>query len=241
MPLSCAQIVNLATQDARKPGFLSQAGQLFQMILDDLCYKFDLNINLMPALVNLTGSPTPPQFIGTQPGVGPYPLPADYLRMAQDEVIYSYQGAPQKMVNENLSVIDLIGLQQINTTYPQIFATDTSTSPPSLYVWPPPQAVVSLDIRYYRLQQSIPTPETSTTIPWFQDAMYLKSRLTGELLKPGAAAKPFLQESQILLEQFLKMEDDSEGRATIIKLDERQFNRGGGGYARLPRTKGIDF
>jgi hypothetical protein len=162
--------------------------------------------------------------------------------MAQDEVLYSFQGAPQKMVNVDLSEIDFAGLLPLNTTYPSIFATDLSTSPPSLYVWPPPQGQINLNIRFFQLQPPIPPPiQNSSVVPWFQDGMYLKSRLTGELLKPGAAAKGFLQESQLLLEQYLKMDDDSEGRATIAKLDERQFGRGGRGYANLPRTKGLDF
>lgn len=247
MPLTCSQIITLALQDARKNapfassgGFSLQAGQLFQMILDDLCYKYDLKINIQPALVVLTGIPTPPQFIGQTPGVGPYPLPVDYLRMAQDEVVFaSAGGSPHKMVNDDLSSIDLVGLLPTTTSYPEIFATDFSTEPPSLYVWPPPISVINLDIRYFKLQAAITSPQSSLTIPWFDDAMYLKSRLTGELLKPGAAAKPFLEESQLLLGQYLKLEDDSEGRAIIMKMDERQFPRGRN--SKLPRTKGQDF
>jgi hypothetical protein len=253
MSLNCQQLITLALQDARKNvplktggGFSSQAGQLFQMILDDLCYKRDLKINITPALVVLTGIPAPPQFRGVTPGVGPYPLPADYLRMAQDEVTYaSAGGSPHKMVNTELSEIDLIGLLPTTTNYPEVFATDFSTAPPSLYVWPPPISVINLDIRYFKLQPAIVTlgnhnpPDSSIVVPWFVDQMYLKSRLTGELLKPGAAAKPFLDEADMLLDQYLKLEDDSEGRAIVMKMDERQFPRGRS--SKLPRTKGQDF
>lgn len=247
MPLTYSQIITLALQDSRKNvpfatggGFSLQAGQLFQMILDDLCYKFDLKVNITPTLVVLTGIPTPSQFRGVTPGVGPYPLPADYLRMAQDEVTFaSAGGSPHKMLNTDLSEIDLVGLLPTTTNYPKMFATDFSTTPPSLYVWPPPISVINLDIRYFKLQAPIPLPASSATVPWFNDAMYLKSRLTGELLKPGAAAKPFLEESQLLLDQYLKLEDDSEGRAIIMRKDERQFPRGRTSV--LPRTKGQDF
>lgn len=262
MPLTCAQIITLALQDSRKNapfaaggGFSAQAGQLFQMILDDLCYKYDLRANIASATVALTGIPTPPYFIGSTPGVGPYPLPADYLRMAQDEVVFSSgSGSPHKMVNDDLANIDLLGLLPTSSNYPEIFATDFSTTVPSLFVWPPPSGLINLDIRYFKLQPAIVTlgtnpfvagigggtpPESSTVVPWFNDQFYLKSRLTGELLKPGAAAKPFLEEAQILLGQYLKLEDDSEGRAIIMKLDERQFPRARS--ARLPRTKRQDF
>jgi hypothetical protein len=252
VPLTCAQIITLALQDSRKNvpfatggGFSAQAGQLFQMILDDLCYKYDLKVNIAPGLIVLSGTPTPTQFRGFTPGVGPYPLPADYLRMAQDEVFYASGGAPYKMVNAELADIDLVGLLPMTTRYPELFATDFSTVPPSLFVWPPPISVINLDIRYFKLQAAIVTlgnhnpPETSTIVPWFSDQMYLKSRLTGELLKPGAAAKPFLEEAATLLDQYLKLEDDSEGRAVIMKKDERQFPRGRN--SKLPRTKGVDF
>ena len=247
MPLASADIIKLSLQDARKNapfavggGFSLQAGQLFQMILDDLCYKYDLKVNLASVNVPLTGLPTPPNFIGVTPGVGPYPLPANYLRMAQDEVTYaSAGGSPHKMVNDDLSSIDLLGLLPTNTSYPQIFATDFSVSPPSLYVWPPPISLINVNLRYFKLQPAITTPQSSNVAPWFADGLYLKSRLTGELLKPGAAAKPFLDEAAGLLEQYLKMEDDSEGRAIIMKLDERQFPKGRS--SRLPRTKGQDF
>lgn len=246
MPLTCSQIITLALQDSRKNvqgatggGFSSQAGQLFQMILDDLCYKYDLKVNITPGLIVLSGTAIPSQFRNYTPGIGPYPLPSDYLRMAQDEVFYASGGAPYKMINTDLSDIDLIGLLPMTTRYPELFATDFSSTPPSLFVWPPPISPINLDIRYYKLQPSIPTPASSVTVPWFNDAMYLKSRLTGELLKPGAAAKPFLEESQLLLDQYLKLEDDSEGRAILAKMDERQFPRGRN--SKLPRTKGIDF
>jgi hypothetical protein len=244
MPLNVSQLITLALQDARKNtsfatggGFAIQAGQFLQMILDDLCYKYDLKININPALIPLTGSPTP--YAGAQPGVGPYPLPSDYLRMAQDEVVYSASGAPRKMVNDDLSSIDLAGLLPLTASFPELFATDFSTSPPSLFVWPPPSSVVNLNIRYFRLQPAIDTTPASVVVPWFQDQMYLKSRLTAELLKPQPEAKAFLEEASVLLGQYLKLEDDSEGRAIIMKLDERNFRRGS--RMGLPKTKGFDL
>lgn len=230
-------------QDARKTGFVSQGGMLFQMILDDLCLKYSLKINLKPFNLILAPIPSPP-FVGSMAGAGPYPLPADYLRMAQDEVNFNFGGSPQKMVNVDLADIDFLGILPTNANFPNVFATDLATSPPSFYCWPPPSSgVISVNIRYYKMQAPIlPSPQTSTTPPWFQDAMYLKTRLTGELLKPGAAAEPFLEkEAPALLAQYLKMEDDSEGRATLVRLDERQFGKGGRGYGNLPRTKTFDF
>jgi hypothetical protein len=246
MPLTCSQIITLALQDSRKNvpfatggGFSSQAGQLFQMILDDLCYKYDLKININPVSLLLTGNPTPPQFIGITPGTGPYPLPADYLRMAQDEVTFNFGNAPFRMVNTDLSDIDLLGILVTTNNFPSVFATDFSTTPPSLYVWPPPISPISLNLRYFRIQPPIPSPQSANTVPWFNDGMYLKSRLTGELLKPSSMAKGFLDEAQGLLDQYLKLEDDSEGRAIIMKKDERQFPSGRS--SKLPRTKGQDF
>ena len=41
MSLTSAQIVTLACENARCPGFTSQAGQLLKSILSDLCQTYD--------------------------------------------------------------------------------------------------------------------------------------------------------------------------------------------------------
>jgi hypothetical protein len=246
--LTTAQLITLALQDARKAGslgtgFSPQAGQKLNLILNELNLLYDLPMATASATVTLTGSPTgPPGWVGMQPGVGPYNLPANYLRMAQDELVYSFQGAPQKMINVDLAQIDFQGMLQLNTNYPENFATDINTAIttgfPSLYVWPPPSGAITLNFRYFSLQPDIATPETGGTQPWMQLGTYLLARLTGEMLEPDPRADRFHLKAEKLLQTYLATVDDNEGRAMIIKLDPRNF---GGGRGDLRRTKGIDF
>ncbi len=248
--LSTAQLITIACQDARKigsngTGFSPVAGQKLNLILNELCFLYDLPINLTPATVVLTGIPAGPAgWKGVMPGVGPYALPSNYLRMGSEEVIYNYQGAPQKMVNVDLADIDFAGLYPLTTNYPTIFATDINTDiagVPSLYVWPPPAGAITLDIRYFALQPDISTPETSSSMaPAFPFQNYLLARLTSELLKPDPRWKEFRADSDVLLNAYLKNVDDNEGRAMVCKMDPRQFSPAGA-YNRLPGTKKLSF
>ena len=250
--LTTAQLITLACQDARKigsngTGFSPVAGQKLNLILNELAFLYDLPLNVFPTTVALTGIPAGPSgWHGVMPGIGPYALPSNYLRMEQDEVIYNYQGAPQKMVNVDLSDIDFLGLYTLTTNYPSIFATDINSTLqplgfPALYVWPPPSGAITLDLRYYGLQPDIVTPETSAAMtPAFPFQNYLLARLTSELLKPDPRWKEFRADADMLLNAYLKNVDDSEGRAMVCKMDPRFFSPAGS-YSRLPRTKLIDF
>jgi hypothetical protein len=236
----------MACQDARKAGsqgtgFSPIAGQKLNLILNELCVIYDLEVNTKPGTVVLTGIPTgPPGFVGVMPGVGPYPLPADYLRMAQDEVIYSFDNTPQKMVSDDLSVLDFLSLEPVTTNFPTRFATDINTSPPSIYVWPPPQGAITVNFRYSTLEADISTPETSASQPWMKLQTYLICRLTAELTKPDPRWKDFAAEAEALLGKYLESTDDNLGRAMTIKLDERNFS-GAGAYYKLRATKNNPF
>lgn len=237
MPLTSAQIVSLSVQSARVPGMTSQAGQTLNAILSDLCQTYDFAKALNTTTVVLT----------SQVGSGPYPLPADYLRLAIDEAVYQVDGVPYVMVNIDLAEFDaavqVAGLQN----YPVNFTTDPSQTPPVMYVWPPPTGVFNVQIRYYRQMADITTPETSATVPWFPHQNYLIKRLSGELMQQIAnddRYKDFLGSSEDgtgaagILREYLRLQDDDEGRAKTVKLDRRRFGRN---FGRLPATKLIGF
>ena len=90
--LTSAQIVTLATQIAKVPGMVSQAGMLLNMVLADLCQTYDFevargnfNFNFNPGLI----APPP---TNVTPGGGPYPLPADFLRMNKGDCYWTLLG-----------------------------------------------------------------------------------------------------------------------------------------------------
>lgn len=236
MALQAQQIVTLATQVAKAPGYIVQAGQLLNMILAELAETYDLEAARKSAVVNLTPSL----------GSGPYPLPDDYLRMAIDEVIYYIDGVPQVMVSVDLSEFDASVQQAGISNYPEQFATDNSggVGNTNLFVWPPSGGSYALNIRYYSQPDDIVTPETSIVVPWFPNQTYLKTRLSGELMQLTGDSRmdDFLGSSptgaQGILDRFLKLQKDDDGRAKTVKLDRRRF---GARWDRLPNTKTIGW
>lgn len=231
MALSAAQIVSLACQDAAAPGYTTQAGQLLNFILQDLCQTYDFdkakgtfNFNFQPGLITTDIYPN------VQPGGGPYPLPADFLRMVDDkDCMWFLQGVPYPMVPCDLSEYDNEVQQAGLQSYPYVFATDVSQQPANLLVWPPASGAFPCMIRYFRQMPDINQPETSATVPWFPNTAYLRRRLGGELMgitddtrmddwlgdKPSGA--------QGILNRYLKMKDDKNDRSQNVKLDRRRF------------------
>jgi hypothetical protein len=222
------------------------AGQKLNLILNELCIVYDLPLNIVPFTVTLTGIPAgPPGWQGVTGGIGPYPLPANYLRMAQDEVLFSFEGTPFKMINVDLSEIDFSGLLPLNTDYPTCWATDFSTvetaGAPSLYVWPPPTGAIVLDLRAYTLQSDISTPESGTgQTPQFPLQSYLLARLTGDLMEPDPRADRFYKKAEMMLQKYLMTVDDNEGRAMVMKLDQRMWTPKGS-WDRLKPTKSLPW
>jgi len=242
MALTCAQIVDLASQMAKTPGMHVQAGKLFNAILQDLAqdYRFEASqgfftITFNPGLV----SPAP-----SVAGCGPYPLPADFLRMEYGDFWWELLGVPYFPVAIDLQQFDAqVQMAGLNS-YPYFYATDLSTSPPGLYIYPPPSGAFPAYGRYAKQQPDVVTPETDTTVPWFPNTNYLITRLAGEMMKISGDSRMqvFLGDGPEgaggMLSKFMKMEGDKGTRAQVIKLDQRRFGRN---FSRLPNTKTVGW
>jgi len=236
MALQAQQIVALATQIAKVPGYTLQAGQMLNMILADLAETYDLEVARKSATVNLN----------TTTGSGPYNLPSDYLRMAMDEVFYLVDGVPYVMVSIDLSEYDALVQQAGISNYPAQFATDVSGGVGNMlmYVWPPSGGSYNTTIRYYSQPSDITTPETSTSIPWFPNQTYLITRLAGELMKIAGDSRQqaFLGNgsdgAQGILHRYLELQKDDDGRAKTVHLDRRRF---GSRFDRQPNTKTLGW
>ena len=236
------QLVALCCQAADCPNYTSQAGQALNIILSDLCqdYDFDIargtfNFNMNPSQI-ISGAEFP-NFIQ---GGGPYPLPADFLRCKYGDVMWFLQGVPYVMIPIELYEMDASVQQAGLQAYPYWYSTDLSTSPPSMVFYPPPSGAFPTMVRYQRQMPDIVAPETSSTVPWFPNQAYLKTRLTGELfaLTDDERAPAFLGDgdmgAQGILRRFLKLVNDNENRAQTVKLDRRNFRQGS---RDLPNTK----
>lgn len=264
--LTSAQIVTLACQIAKTSGMLPQAGQLLNIILQELCQNYDLDA--------ARGAPYTFTFNGT---TGPYKLPADYLRMRKGKSFYIYNGQPYfmtyieleeydaliqqpgffdfprnitvDMANQNAGIGGEFDPQQFSSGF-NIGSTPTVPTVPQAYVWPPPSIVVPVTVRYYRWMPWIATPETSAVVPWFPNQQYLISCLAGRLMQiaDDDRANFFLTDKEeinaqgagVILRRYLTMKDDPEGRAKVVDLDRRRFGAQSN-WNRLPNTKSIGW
>ena len=243
MALTSAQIVSLACQDAATPGYVSQAGQLLNLVLQDLCENWDIDAAKGTTVFNFNASvlTNPALYPNVQPGGGPYAMPADFLRMVDPKsAIWFLNGVPYPMIPCDLSEYDNEVQQAGLQSYPYVFATDVSQSPANLLVWPPASGSYQCMIRYYRLMPDIATPETSATIPWFRNTNYLRTRLAAELMgiADDTRREEWLNRATALLLSYLKNKDDNGDRAKTVKLDRRTFRAA---WSSLKNTKTVGW
>lgn len=137
--LTANQIIALATEAAHCPGKTSQAQQLLNAILSDLCQERDFALARHQYVFTfstgvLSSSPlpaTPPSTFGS----GPYHLPLDYLRMsgssgssgAQKSFIWWLNGVPYPVIPVDLAEFDLQVQQAGLNSYVWLEATDMSS------------------------------------------------------------------------------------------------------------------
>ena len=251
MAQTAAQIVSLSCAIAKTPGMIVQAGQLLNVVLQELCQTYDFDVakktvfgTFNTSLVALLGD--------SVYGSGPYPLPADYLRAEIGDVFWTLPntGVKYPLIPIDLAEFDVAVQQAGLQNYPSFFCTDMSpndavqqgdtSGAPTFYIYMPPSGNYPYTIRYRSQMPDIATPESSTTVPWFPNQNYLITRLAGELMKisDDERAPRFLGEgpdgAQGILDRYLKLKDDKSNRSQSVKLDRRQF---GPSFSNLPNTK----
>lgn len=231
--LTAQEIVDLSTQIAKTPGYLTQAGKLLNMILEELAQTYDFDT--VRSVYNFN-------FV---PGPGPNPLPVNWLRGLDRSIFYVISEQPYIMVNISQQEYDRLSQTPGLASYPAYYYVDVTGDPPAnnMYVWPPAAGAYPVTARYYTTNTVIANPESSSTVPWFSNTNYLITRLAGELMKLGNddRVNVFLGDGDdnfvgaaSTLKRFLKMKDDSEGRVNTVQLDRRRF---GQAFSRLPNTK----
>lgn len=254
-----AQICARARTIAKNTGDLSVSGNLLNMVLADLCQTYDFELARGTYTFNFNPSSTSTAaFPNNVAGSGPYTLPANYLRTERGEFFWYLNGVPYPMISCDMSEFDNMVQTAGFQSYPAIFATDMSTAPPAgagalAVVWPPAFGSYSAMIRYFRQMADIGSgtltgqwnpgivaPELSTVIPWFTNQTYLITRLAGELMKETSDSRweAFLGNEQHgaqgILNRYLKLKDDGDGRAKRVTLDRRRFSKN---FQALPPTK----
>lgn len=238
MALQAQQIVSLACQVAKVPGYTSQAGQFLNTVLQQLAqdYDFDVIRKTYTSTFNTSTSGN-----GYAIGSGPNLLPTDLLRVHKDGAFYFIDGVPYTMIGVQQSEFDTFVQQAGNQSYPSMFYVDVSTSPAGLYVWAPAAGAYSFTIRYNPQMSDISTPESSSTIPWFPNTDYLIEAVASRLMMIANDDRQptFRAMAEDTLTKYLKMKDDPETAVKRVELDRRRF--GNSNWSQLKNTKRIGW
>lgn len=235
MSLTAAQIVTLACQVAKVPGYTSQAGQLLNSILSDLCQFYDLEVNRVTQTFNMA--------TGAAPAANA--LTSDWLRSNSNDVFYTISGVPYFPVQEDQAQFDAHVLTAGLNGYPYNFFVDTSVSPNNMYFWVPPSGAYAVTARYFKQRADIATPESSSTVPWFPNQQYLQTALAGRLMQlaDDDRAAQFLSDDDpqgagFLLRKYLVMQGDRSSMVRTVKRDRGTF---GPSWKSLPNTKNLGW
>jgi hypothetical protein len=211
MPLTAQQLINLSCQICRVPGMVQQAGQMLNMVLQDLAQVYDFDFERETAILNVTAS-----------GAA-YPLPSDHLRTR--EVFYSINGTIFYLEQMPLEEYDQLFQGPGITNYPDRFAIQVETVPHTILFYPPPAQPLAVTVRYQPTPADIAAPENSSVIPWFPNQQVLLKQLNGwvSTLSDDDRADDFENKAQKGLSKFLVNSDDKEGYAQQVKLDRRTY------------------
>ena len=214
MAYTSAQIVNLAAQIAKAPGYVTYAGQFLNAILEELWQVNDFAFSRQVTIINTTQA---------MPSLG-YPLPSNHERTLNS--FYTVDGVPTTMTQIPIEEFDTLPSILTGSSYPQFLCVDVSQSPRTVRVYPVPPLAVTFTMRYLPQQLPITTPETSSVVPWFPNQLYLITRLAAELMMvtDDSRRDDYLKQAEMLLSKFLTMgEDDRENYVRQVKLDSRYF------------------
>jgi hypothetical protein len=219
--LQAQQIVTLACQIAKCPGFTQIGGQFLNMALEDLWLHRDLKINRVTETINVQAN-----------NFGPFTLPLNYLRTY--DLFFEQNNLPYFLNPISTEQYDQEFKDPSIANYPYEFMTilvDETTaiaqnSAGQLFIYPQSSGFIALTHRYMVKQPDIVSPETSTIIPWFPDQDYLIKATAARLMDitDDTRRESFLQQCQNMLRIHLIMEGDEQQVVKSVRLDPRRFH-----------------
>jgi hypothetical protein len=213
MSLTSAEIITRACSIAKAPGYRVQAGQYLNLVLASLCQTYDFDYIKKTQTITFNNSFS-------------YALNSDHLRTK--EVFYSVNGDIFYLFQIPIETYHTLFIGPGVSNYPNKFATDVSTSPNILLPYPPPSISQDVTVNYYPQMPDITTPESSSTVPWFNNQEYLITKVAASLMleTDDDRQQVFDARAEKILSGVLDMEDDKEGFAPTIKLSRERFRTG---------------
>lgn len=229
--LTSAQMIALACQAAKVPGYTVQAGQFLNARLVQFALTQDLDIVRRFF-----------QFQTAIGSTGPYFLPANYLRARQ--VYYYLNGISYDLDQKDIKEFNRLYQGPGLSDYPYLYATDvagsmlpppgmttqipnpnTNVPAPVIYLYPQPVVDLQIEILYMDTAVEIANPQTSATVPWFPDQRMLLHAIIEDLmmLTDDTRAKDIQMKTENQIRSYLQMDNDKEQRADKVQLDTANF------------------
>jgi hypothetical protein len=233
------QIVLLACQAAKGGGAVSAygtamtpiAGQWLTTVLEDLKYKYNLKVNRVTQQITLA--------TGT---FGPLALESDYLRSydmwyplptSGGGIGLGSLGLPQFLEPLTMAKMDALFKDPSVANYPYFYATDLSTQAQTasgtagyLYWYPMTSGSIVVTHRYMRNQPDYVTPETNSSVPWFNNSMYLIKETAARMCMTTGddRGSKWHEEAEAMLRPLLIMEGDEQEAPKQIKFSAELFH-----------------
>ncbi len=215
--LTSAQIVTLAAQIAKCPGFTQQGGQQLNLALNDLVLHRDLKMNRIEATISVTAGSN-----------GPFTLESDYLRTY--DLFYTVNNFPYFLFPLSQEEYDQLFKDPSIANYPYSYTTDLTNqatqSAGRLFIFPQSNTSLSLTHRYMINRAGIATPESSSTTPWFPDQDYLIHATALRLMKitDDQRFDRFVADAETMLRTHIIMEGDEQKVVKEVRLDPKRFH-----------------
>ena len=219
--LQSQQIVTLACQIAKCPGFAQIGGQFLNMTLEDLWLHRDLKINRVTESITVQAN-----------NFGPFTLPLNYLRTY--DLFFEQNNLPYFLNPISTEEYDQEFKDPSIANYPYEFMTilvDETTALSTntagqLFIYPQSSGQIVLTHRYMVKQPDIVAPENSAVIPWFPDQDYLITATASRLMQitDDTRRDKFIEDSLRMLRIHLIMEGDEQQVVKSVRLDPRRFH-----------------
>lgn len=235
--MTALEIITMALQQAKVPGYTSQGLVMLNAILVELTQDYDFDVIRKSAYFNFN---TNAVGNGYAVASGPNPMPADFVRLHRNGSFYYISNVPYTLIGVKQEEFDMFVQQAGLQSYPYLAYVDVTAvagQAPGLYVWPPAAGAYPVTIRYNSMQP--PITDTAAT-PWFPGGMYLVTRLAAEMMRFSGDDRvvTWLQDAEQQLNKYLKMKDDPETAPKRVLLDRKFF---GQNTAALKNTKQIGW
>ncbi len=209
------------------------AGQMLNIVLEDLVLNRDLKVNRVTQILTIL------------PGAyGPFQLEPDYLRTY--DMFYPMPASGGGTSSGITIFLDPITMEQFDaefkspsvSNYPYEFATDLSsqnqtfdvngvlTSAGAAFIYPQSSGTIQITHRYMKNQPSIANPQTSSATPWFAYTDYLVQATAGRMMGVTGDDRhdAYMAQAEQMLRPYLIMGSTDEQQAVHnIRLDPRHF------------------